>query len=370
VKENNMAGNITIKEVKNKKDLMKFIKFPYKLYKKDKNWVPPLIIEEKKMFNRDKNPFWKHAEYQAFLAYRDGEIVGRVAGLIDERHNEFHKDKVGFFGFFEAINDEEVTRLLLNAAKEWVKANGRKKLRGPMSPSQNDIFGVLIEGNDMPPKILMPYNPLYYKDLMESYGMKKAKDMLSFYKDGRAGIPPRVKRIADIARRRTKVHIRTMDTKNIDRDVAIIKEIYNKAWEINWGFVPYKKLIQFYDPELVIIAEVKGKPVGVGITIPDINEALIHLNGRLLPFGIIKYLWYKRKIKSVRGLIFGLLTEYRNTGISLVMFEETDVNGIRNGFIEGELGWNLEDNDAINQFDSQVGGRIYKRQRVYEIPIK
>lgn len=170
-----------------------------------------------------------------------------------------------------------------------------------------------------------------------------------------------------------------MDTKNIDRDVAIIKEIYNKAWELNWGFVPltteemddvYENLVKIYDPELVIIAEVKGKPVGVGITIPDINEVLIHLNGRLLPFGIFKFFWYKRKIKSARAMIFGLLIEYRNTGIPLVMFEATELNGIRNGFIEGEIGWNLEDNDAINQFDSQIGGRIYKRQRVYEIPIK
>jgi hypothetical protein len=353
--------------------------YPFKLYKDYENWVPPLISEQKKLFNRDKNPFWKHADYQAFLAYRDGEIVGRVAGLVDERHNEFHKDKIGFFGFFESIHDDEVTRQLLDAAKEWIKSKGKDTLRGPMSPSQNDIFGILIEGYDHPPKLMMPYNPPYYKELMENYGLKKAKDMLSFYKDSKVGIPPRIKRIADIARRRTKVNVRTLDTKNLNRDVEVIKDLYNKAWELNWGFVPmtseemddaYAMLKQIYDPELILIAEVKGKPVGLGITVPDINEALIKINGKLFPFGLFKLLWYKKRIKSCRSLIFGFLKEYRNTGIPLVVFEETEKNGLRNGYEWGEIGWNLEDNDAINQFDSQIGGRIYKRQRVYETPIK
>jgi len=374
-----MAGNLTILEVKTKSDLKKFIMFPFNLYKKDKCWVPPLISEEKILFNRGKNPFWKHAEYQAYLAIRNGEVVGRVAGLIDERHNEIHKDKVGFFGFFEAINDKEVTKALLDTAKEWVKGKGRKIFRGPMSPSQNDIFGVLIEGLEYPPMIMMPYNPPYYKELMESYGLAKAKDMLSFFKDSKVGIPQRIKRLSDITRKRTKVIVRPMDTKHLDRDVAIIKDLYNKAWELNWGFVPltdeemddvYKKLVKFYEPELVLIAEVEGKPVGVGISVPDINEVLIKMNGRLFPFGILKFFWYKRKIITVRSMIFGLLKEYRKTGIPLVMFEETEKNGLRNGYTQAEIGWNLEDNDAINQFDSQIGGRIYKRQRVYEMPIK
>jgi GNAT superfamily N-acetyltransferase len=374
-----MAGNLTILEVKSNSDLKKFIMFPFKLYKKDKRWVPPLISEEKILFNRGKNPFWKHAEYQAYLAIRDGEVVGRVAGIIDERHNEIHKDKVGFFGFFEAINDKEVTKALLDAAKEWIKGKGRKIFRGPMSPSQNDIFGVLIEGLEYPPMIMMPYNPPYYKELMESYGLAKAKDMLSFYKDSKVGIPQRIKRLSEITRKRTKVVVRTIDTKHLDRDVAIIKDLYNKAWELNWGFVPltseemddvYKKLVKFYEPELVLIAEVGGKPVGVGISVPDINQVLIKLNGRLFPFGIIKFFWYKRKINTVRCMIFGLLKEYRKTGIPLVMFEETEKNGLKNGYTQAEIGWNLEDNDSINQFDSQIGGRIYKRQRVYQMPIK
>jgi GNAT superfamily N-acetyltransferase len=374
-----MAGNLTILEVKSNSDLKKFIMFPFKLYKKDKCWVPPLISEEKILFDREKNPFWKHAEYQAYLAIRDGEVVGRVAGIIDERHNEIHKDKVGFFGFFEAINDKEVTKALLDAAKEWVKGKGRKIMRGPMSPSQNDIFGVLIEGLEYPPMIMMPYNPPYYKELMESYGLAKAKDMLSFYKDSKVGIPQRIKRLSEITRKRTKVVVRSIDTKHLDRDVAIIKDLYNKAWELNWGFVPltseemddvYKKLVKFYEPELVLIAEVGGKPVGVGISVPDINQVLIKLNGRLFPFGILKFFWYKRKINTVRCMIFGLLKEYRKTGIPLVMFEETEKNGLKNGYTQAEIGWNLEDNDSINQFDSQIGGRIYKRQRVYQMPIK
>jgi GNAT superfamily N-acetyltransferase len=341
--------------------------------------VPPLISEEKILFNREKNPFWKHAEYQAYLAIRDGEVVGRVTGLIDERHNEIHKDKVGFFGFFEAINDKEVTRALLDAAKEWVKGKGRKIFRGPMSPSQNDIFGVLIEGLEYPPMIMMPYNPSYYKELMESYGLAKAKDMLSFFKDSKVGIPQRIKRLSEITRKRTKVIVRPIDPKHLDRDVAIIKDLYNKAWELNWGFVPltdeemddvYKKLVKFYEPELVLIAEVAGKPVGVGISVPDINEVLIKMNGRLFPFGILKFFWYKRKIITVRSMIFGLLKEYRKTGIPLVLFEETEKNGLKNGYTQAEIGWNLEDNDSINQFDSQIGGRIYKRQRVYQMPIK
>jgi hypothetical protein len=374
-----MSGGVIIKEVKTKSDLMKFIKFPFKLYKGDKNWVPPLISEQKKLFNRDYYPFWKHADYQAFLAYRNGEIVGRVAGIIDDRHNEFHKDKVGFFGFFEAINDDEVTKELLDAAKEWIKSKGRNVFRGPMSPSQNDIFGVLIEGLDKPPAIMMPYQPPYYTNLREKYGLKKAKDMLTFFKDCHVGIPKRVKRLADISRKRTGVVVRTLDPKNLERDVAILKDIYNEAWELNWGFVPMTDeemdhtvidLKKFYDPDLIVIAEVKGKPVGIGISIPDINEVLIHLNGRLFPLGILKFLLYKRKIKTTRSMVFGLLKEYRKTGIPLIMFEETEKNGLAKGYVQGEIGWNLEDNDAINQFDSQIGGRIYKKMRVFEMHIK
>lgn len=374
-----MSGNLTVLEVKNNSDLKKFIMFPFILYKNDKNWVPPLISEEKVLLNRDKNPFWKHAEYQAFIAVRDGQVVGRVAGLIDERHNEIHKDKVGFFGFFESLNEQEIANALLDAAKAWVKSKGRNEFRGPMSPSQNDIFGVLIEGLEYPPMVMMPYNPLYYKDLMEGYGLEKAKDMLSFFKDSKVGIPSRIKRIAEITRKRTKVVIRPIDTKNMERDLAIVKDLYNKAWELNWGFVPltneemddvYKKLTQFYEPDLVLIAEVQGKPVGIGISVPDINEVLIKMKGRLFPFGFFIYLMNKKKIKSVRSLIFGFLKEYRKTGIPLVMFEETEKNGLKHGYTQAEIGWNLEDNDAINQFDSQIGGRIYKRQRVYQMPIK
>lgn len=374
-----MAGNFTIQEVKSSSDLMKFIKFPFTLYKGYKNWVPPLISEEKILFNREKNPFWKHADYQAFIAIRDGKVVGRVAGLIDDRHNEVHKDKVGFFGFFECIEDQEIANALLDTAKVWVKNKGKDTFRGPMSPSQNDIFGILVEGLEYPPMIMMPYNPPYYKDMMEKYGLVKVKDMLSFYKDSNVGIPPRVKRISEITRKRTKVTVRSIDTKNLANELAIIKDLYNKAWELNWGFVPltneemddvYHKLIKFYEPELVLIAEVEGKPVGVGISVPDINQVLIKLNGRLFPFGLIKFLMYKPKIKGVRCMIFGLLKEYRKTGIPLVLFEETEKNGLKHGYTYAEIGWNLEDNDAINQFDSQIGGRIYKRQRVYQMPIK
>ena len=203
--------------------------------------------------------------------------------------------------------------------------------------------------------------------------------MLSFFKDSKVGIPQRIKRLSEITRKRTKVIVRPIDPKHLDRDVAIIKDLYNKAWELNWGFVPltdeemddvYKKLVKFYEPELVLIAEVEGKPVGVGISVPDINEVLIKMNGRLFPFGILKFFWYKRKIITVRSMIFGLLKEYRKTGIPLVMFEETEKNGLKNGYTQAEIGWNLEDNDSINQFDSQIGGRIYKRQRVYQMPIK
>lgn len=367
---------IDLKVVKTKDDLSKFIKLPWKIYKDDMYWVPPLIAEVEELLNRDKNPFWKHADRELFLALKDKEVIGRIAAVIDDNHNNFHNEKTGFFGFFECINDSEVADILLNNAKEWCKSKGMNLLRGPISPSTNDEWGLLIEGFDSSPVIMMPYNPEYYRDLLERYGLKKAKDLFAFIK--KAGVPERIAKLVQRVKRKHNVTVRQIDMKHFDRDVQIIKDIYNSAWEKNYGFVPMtedemnlmaKKLKPMAIPPLILFAEINGEPVGSSITIPDYNQILKKLNGKLNLIGILKYLYYKNKVDGTRSIVFGIKKEHRSTGINTVLYYETEMAGLKLGYKWCELSWNLEDNDLINKFDEAVGGKLYKKYRVFEVSI-
>jgi hypothetical protein len=372
---------LNIRVVKNKKDLLDFIKIPWKIYKDDKNWVPPLISERKDFFNPKVNPFYKHAEVILFLAEKEREIVGRIAGLINFRHIETHQEKAGFFGFFESIQDFDVAKKLLDKVKDWLKSKGMELMRGPMNFSVNDELGFLLEGFDSPPVFMMTYNPEYYLDFMERYGMVKAKDLHAYYMEKSILPPERFKRIAELVRKKKNIVVRKLNLNDFEGEIEKIKTIYNLAWSKNWGAIPmtdeefehlakdFKKIV---DPDLVFIAEVEGEPAGFSMALPDINQLLIRLNGRLFPFGIFKLLWFTkfhRVINGLRLLTMGVIHKYQKRGIDTLFYIDTYMNGVKKGYKWAEMSWNLEDNFLINHALETFGAKLYKKYRIYEMKI-
>ncbi|MFB0565851.1 MAG: hypothetical protein ACETWK_09255 [Candidatus Aminicenantaceae bacterium] len=366
---------VRIQEVKSKKDLRKFFHFPWKVYKDYPNWVPPLIMDMKEKLNRKKNPFFEHADIRLFLAHKNDEISGRIAAIIDENHNKFHEEKIVFFGLYESLNDLETARSLLDKVSEWGKERGMDTLRGPMNLSMNDECGFVIEGFDSPPVIMMSYNPPYYLELMEKCSLEKAKDLYAFFMTRDHKTAEKVRGIVDNIKKETTVTLRSIDMKKVDEEAERIKFVYNNAWEKNWGFVPWtenemnymaKKLKMLADPKLVILAEDKGKPIGFAFALPDYNQVLKKMNGRLFPFGIIKFLLNKGKIKGMRAMVFGILKQYRLTGVSYLLYSELEKNAKEQGYEWGEMSWQLEDNEPVNRFNISIGGKIYKKYRIYE----
>ena len=366
--------NFEIHGIKSKKDMRQFIHLPWQIYRDDPHWVPPLMRDVKFKLDRSKHPFFEHAEMELFLAYLGTKPIGRIAAIIDPRYNEYHKEHTGFFGMFECIQDYDVAKSLFSAAEIWCKDKGMNRLRGPMNLSMNDECAFLLEGFDSDPVIMMPYNPKYYLEFCERYGFVKAKDLYAYLKS-EVGVNQRIGKIAERVKKKENVVVRSINMKKFEQEVALIKEIYNAAWEINWGFVPMteaemdlmaKELKPIAEPELVLFAEVNGEPVGVSVSLPDFNYVLKRLNGRLGPIGILKFFYYKRKITGLRSLVFGIKKEYRRTGINTVLYYETEKAGARLGYQWCEMSWNLEDNDLINRFDEAVGGKLYKKYRFYE----
>jgi len=376
------ASDICIEPVVTQQDLNAFIMFPFELYKSDPYWVPPLISERKTYLNQQKNPFFEHAEVQLFRAVRGGKTIGTIAAIADELHPKIWNEPVGFFGIFEVIEEYGVADRLLSAAREWLAARGREVMRGPMNLSINDECGLLIDGFDGTPVIMMTYNPPYYQTFLERYGMIKAKDLYA-YKVDMAGygpnlenLPTSVSRVARIARDRYKVQIRPIVLKRLEEEVALIKPIYRKAWAKNWGEVPItdgefdylvNNLRQVVDPDMTFLAFIDGEAVGCFVTLPDYNQVVHHLNGRLLPFGWAKFLWYKHKITGMRIFIMGVLEEHRLKGITSLFFQEACRVALRKGYQWAEMSWILEDNYKIIRGIETMGGEIYRTYRIYDI---
>ena len=369
---------LSITEVVSKQDSTDFLQLPWKIYKDNEYWVPPLLNEVVETLDLGENPFWTHARMKMFIARRNNEVVGRIAAITDDNHIKFHEEQTGFFGFFECIDDQEVATGLWDNVKAWLKEQGMETMRGPVNPSMNDENAFLLEGFDLPPTVMMQYTQEYYLKLAEDYGFNKAKDLLAFIKYAKDGIPPRIEKMINRVRERTGVVTRPFNMKKFERDAEILKGLYNAAWEKNWGFVPMtddemnlaaKKLKQFADPDLVLFAEIDGEAVGVTVTVPDINQVLKRLNGKLGLIEMLKFVYYKKKIKGVRSLIGGVKKEFRESGIIAVLYYDTEKAGARHGYEWCELGWNLEDNDLINKFDTAIGGKVYKKYRIYEIAI-
>ena len=369
-------SDIRVKKVETKAEFRRFIHFPWKIYKGDPNWVPPLLMDVKEKLNVQKHPFFEHAERDLFLAYRDGEAVGRIAAIEDRYHNEFQNEKIAFFGMYESVNDPAVAAALLDTVAAWGKDRGMDTLRGTVNLSLNDECAFLLEGFDSPPVLMMPYNPKYYLELMEACGLAKARDLYGFKMLTGDPTPARAQSVMDHAQATLPVTLRVINMKDLDAEADRIKSIYNRGWVKNWGFVPWtdlemkhmvKSLSQLADPEIVILAEEKdGNPVGFAFGIPNYNEVLIKVNGRLFPFGIFKVLLGRRKIKSVRVPVFGVVPEYRNTGLSFLLFRKIKENAFRRGYVWAETGWQLEDNTPVNQFVMSLGAKLYKKYRLFE----
>lgn len=368
---------VRIQEIGFGRERKQFITFPWRIYGGDPNWVPPLIVDRRDFLNPKKNPFFEHATVRLFLARDEsGRPLGRIAGIINGNHLAAHKDHTGFFGLFECVNDPAVAGRLLGRVVDMLREAGLRTMRGPMNMSVNDDIGLLIDGFDRPPAVMMPYNPPYYADLFERFGLRKRMDLLAYYleqKDGR--IPERLVRGAEAMRRRYGITVRPLDMKKFKSDAATIHRVYSEAWADNWGAVAMTErefahlaadLKMVVDPGFCLLAFVKDEPAGFSLALPDINQALIKLDGRLLPLGLPKLLWYKRKIDMVRIITMGVPARFRGKGIDTCFYYETYRHGMEKGIYRGELSWVLETNGPMNNALRKLGARVYKKYRLYD----
>ena len=366
---------VEIVPVEDKKATRQFVQLPYDLYRNESHWVPPLRMAVKELLDRAKHPFYANAETQLYLAMKDGRVVGRVAAILDRAHNRFHQENAGFFGFFESVDDPEVAHALLSQARAWVKGKGADFLRGPVSPSTNYECGMLIDGFDSDPMIMMSYNPSYYPALMEKTGLRKSKDLYAYLSNTQTIDSRKIDRVADRVLASTQVRVRQIDLKNFQADVERVWQVYNSAWEKNWGFIPMsreefmlmgKEMKMILKPELVLIGEIGDRVVGFALALPDANQAMKPARGRLLPTGLLKILYYQRLIRSVRVLVLGILEEYRTSGLGAAFYATLIRNARKLGYGDCEMSWILEDNTLMNRSLEVMGAKRYKTYRIYD----
>lgn len=376
--------SIEIRAIASKGDSKKFIDFPWQIYDRQSAWVPPLKTSVYDVLDQEHNPFYRHAKIQCYLAIQNGVIVGRVAGIIDDRHNELHEEKTAFFGFFECRNDQQVATALLDEVIDWSRGRGMTTLRGPMNPSINHECGLLIEGYDLPPRIMMPYNPAYYETLLENTGLVKAKDLFAWDVEAERSFSERTQRVAERQMRRGGITIRPVRMARFDQEVRAIREIYNSAWEKNWGFVPIdksefehlaKNLKRIVWPEHCLLAEVDGEPIAFGLGLPNINQVLKKIpTGELFPFGFIKLLWYlkgpgRKHITESRIITLGIKREYQKRAIGPLLYMEYLRRHREAGLLRTEASWILEDNYEMNSALEGVRAELTRRYRIYEKPL-
>ncbi len=356
--------------------LKAFIALPWSIYRDDPNWVPPLKSDVRKAFDPEKHPFHQHSEAQPFLALRGDRPVGCICAIRNRNHEAFHEEPVGFFGWFECIEDPRVSGALFDRVSEWLRERGLQTMRGPTSFSTNDTTGFFLDGEDGPPVLMMAYNPRYYLSLVEEYGFEKAMDLYAYDLE-RYTLPEPLARVAKAIERRQGVRIRKIRMSEFESELVTVRRLYNAAWEKNWGFVPMtdaefdfmaSELKPIIDPNLALFAENRvGEPIGFVLGLPDFNRVLIRLNGRLFPFGIFKALWYRRGVKSMRVPLLGVVPEYLGKGIDLLLYDGIIREGTAAGFRAAEQSWILETNDKMNAImTKRLGARLYRRYRVYD----
>jgi GNAT superfamily N-acetyltransferase len=367
-------NGVRVREVQGGRDLARFIDLPYRRYRNDPHWVPPLRLAEKERFNPRKNPFYEHAVIDLFLAERGDRVVGRIAAIDDDNHNAAHGDNLAFFGFFEA-DDEAVAGALLERVEAWARARGRSAVRGPANPSMNDGSGFQLDAFDTDPYLMMPSNPPEYPRYAEAAGYTKVKDLYAWFFSHRSADVARLARLAARVEKRYRPTVRTADMRRFDDELQLVKRLYNGAWEENWGFVRYteaefdalaRELKLIIDPNIVIFIELGGEVVGLALSLPNANQVFKRMKGRLLPFGWLHYLRRKRIITQGRLPILGVVKEHRNKGLELVLIHETMKRSLAAGYVEGECSWILEDNDAMNKGIEAAGATLYKTYRLYQ----
>jgi len=378
-----MAGSAPVSirpvELGNRRQLKTFIKFPWRIYRHDPNWVPPLILDQLQFFTPGKNPYFSHSTAQLFMAFRGDEPVGRISAHENNQHIQVHKDRTGFFGFFECIDDQAVANALFDVASTWLWERGLKTMRGPVSFSVNHEVGLLLDAFDEPPLIRMTYNPPYYAGLIEGYGLQKIQDLFAYVMFESEEIPERLRAISDLVLEDPRLVVRTVDVRDFKNEMARIKTIYAEAWSENWGAVPltdeeFDRIVGefrlIYDRDLFFIAEYDGEPAGMSLVLPDMNQVLKRAGGRLFPWGLLKMLWYRRKIDAWRMPVLGVRQEHRLRGIEVVFVCRTyDVAKKKTTYRKGEMSWVLESNTAANAVLKRLGARRSKTYRIYEKPL-
>ena len=365
---------VSVHRVDSRADLREFIDYPYRKYTGDPNWVAPLRISQQEMLDTAKHPFWQHARRTLYLAKQGGRTVGRVALIDDDNHNATHDENLAFFGFFEA-EDVDVAKALYAAVEAEARSLGRNAVRGPANPTMNDGAGFQIDAFDEKPYVMMPQSPAAYPGWAEAAGYSKVKDLFTFHMPNPGQAPERLRRIADRARQRYQPVVRPADMRRFHEEVKLLQKIHTAAWEKNWGQVPYtdaemehlaNELKMIVIPEMALFLEYKGEPVAVCIAIPDLNQVLARFNGRLLPFGIFHLLRLKKIVNRVRLVMLGVEPEHRTRGFDILLIDEVIRRGKDHGIIEGELGWTLEDNHAINNAIVATGGVHNKTYRMFQ----
>lgn len=368
---------LDVRPVASKRDLMTFIKLPWRLYRNEPNWVAPLVAERRRFLDRRRNPWFEHGEAEYFLAWRDGRAVGRITAQVDHVLNEFQGNDWGLFGFFECENDPEAAAALFDAAEAWLRARGRDRMVGPMDFTMNDECGVLIEGFERPPIILTNWTHRWYPALYEGAGLRKAMDTLMWELriQGRDRVHPAIWRVAEQVESKHGITVRPMRKRHIHAEIDRFLEVYNAAWERNWGFSPLterevrhyaKTLKPLLDEHWAFIAEKDGETIGAALSIPDYNQVLKHMNGRVLPFGWAKFLWHRRRIDRVRVFALGVKREWQHTGVAARFYQLHYDSAEVTPQTHGEMGWILETNKSMNRAMEGMGGKVVRRYRLYE----
>ncbi len=383
-----MPGKLVIQPAETAAERKAFIHFMWEVYKDDPYWVPPLISERLTFLDPAKHPFHQHAKVRYFTAQRDGKIVGTIAGIINYKHNEYWDDKVGFFGLFEVLPDEEAAQALLATAEDYARHEGMDTLRGPMNFSTNEECGLLVDGWNGPPVVMLTYNPRYYMEFIERAGYAKAQDLYAFLSDissirpDGTGLNPKVLRVAEKARKRIEgITFRPINMRDFDTDARLFKEIYNQAWSKNWGFVPLTEaeleseiaaIKPILDPQTVLFVEKDGQPIGASLPLPDVNQALRRAYPRPgVPdwWSLAKMLyWWKvrRKVTTLRAFAGGFIEEYRGRGLDAILAVEGLKIAIPRGYTHVEFSWVLESNIPMRQTAANLHGQLYRTYRIYD----
>ncbi len=379
------SQSLSIRKVESPADLKAYMRFPWQVYEKDPNWVPFLFFERKEFFDRTKHPFFETADVEFFMAWRGGRPVGTIAAILNRTHNKFQEEKAAHFGIFEVLPDPEAAAALLETACEWGAKQGMTKILGPANYSSNYEYGLLVDGFDSPPVVMMTYNPAYYVDYIEAAGFAGAMDLWAWhtpfdvYGEGAKNLPEKLVRVVGKIQKRHNITIREINMKDWDNEVECFKEIYNSAWSKNWGFVPFTDremahladgLKMIIDPRVTLFAEVDGKPIGGSVPLPNVNELL--LKYRPGPSVLSSYLaagrmiLARRNVKLLRIFAMGVVEEYRARGVDALFYYETIKRGIQAGYTEGEASWILANNDMMNRAIEMMGAKVYKTYRIYE----